>query len=122
MTDVITTPGGERLVLVPEAEFARLREADEMAADLIAYQRATARLANGDDELIPIDLVERLLAGENKIRVWREHRGLSSRELAEQAGIAAPFLSQIEAGKRQGTVETLKALAKALGLTIDDLV
>lgn len=122
MSDVITTPGGERLVLISEAEFIRLREADEMAADLIAYQRATTRLANGDDELIPIEIVERFLSGENKIRVWREHRGLSSKDLAERAGIAAAFLSQIESGKRQGTVETLKALAGALAVTIDDLV
>lgn len=120
--DVITTPGGERLVLVPEAEFIRLCEADELAADMAAYQRATKRLAEGDDELIPIEIVERFLAGDNKIRVWREHRGLARKDLAEQAGIAPPFLSQIEAGKRQGTVETLKALAGALGVTIDDLV
>jgi transcriptional regulator with XRE-family HTH domain len=42
--------------------------------------------------------------------------------LAEQAGIAQPFLSQLETGKCDGTVETLRKIATVLTLTIDDLV
>lgn len=58
----------------------------------------------------------------SRIRVWREHRGMTAKVLAEEAGIAQPFLSQIETGKREGTVDTLRSLADALGVTIDDLV
>ena len=42
--------------------------------------------------------------------------------LAASAGISAPYLSQIEGGGREGTVATMKSLAQALGVTIDDLV
>ena len=118
----ITTPNGERLVLLPEAEYNRLVEAAEVAADLTAVNTFRRQLAAGEEELIPSEIVERLLNGENRIRVWREHRGLSAKALAEQAGIAQPFLSQLETGKRDGTVETLKKIAAALCLTIDDLV
>ena len=72
--------------------------------------------------MIPTGIVDQLLGGENPIRVWRDHRGLTGRALAEQAGIVPATLSQIETGKRKGTVDTLKALAAALGVMVDDLV
>ncbi|MGD8817393.1 MAG: helix-turn-helix transcriptional regulator, partial [Acidobacteriota bacterium] len=40
----------------------------------------------------------------------------------EKAGIAAAYLSQIETGKRDGTVATVKRLAAALEVSVDDLV
>jgi DNA-binding XRE family transcriptional regulator len=118
----ITTARGERLVVLSEADYNALVEAAEDAIDLAAVARFRAQLAAGDEELIPSDVVDRLLNGENRIRVWREQRGLSAKALADQAGIAQPFLSQIETGKRDGTVETLKKIAAALSLTLDDLV
>jgi DNA-binding Xre family transcriptional regulator len=56
------------------------------------------------------------------IRVWREYRGLSLRALAEKAGISAAMLSEIKNGKKEGSVCTLAALARALRLDLDDLV
>jgi transcriptional regulator with XRE-family HTH domain len=44
---------------------------------------------------------------------------LTQQELAERAGISKPYLSQIETGKRQGTVETLSAIARSLGVPLD---
>ena len=38
-----------------------------------------------------------------------------------KAGISKAYLCQIETGKRQGAIKTLKALAQALGVTLDDL-
>jgi DNA-binding Xre family transcriptional regulator len=119
---VITTPSGERLVVLPESDYRALVEAAEDAADRTAADAFARRLAAGEEEFVPSEVLERLLAGENRVRVWREHRGLSVSALAERAGIAQAFLSQIETGKREGRVETLKQLARALSLTIDDLV
>ena len=53
--------------------------------------------------------------------VWREHRGHSLRHLAERAGIGTGYLSQIENRERKGTVETLKKIAAALDVDLDDL-
>ncbi|GJE18923.1 helix-turn-helix domain-containing protein [Methylobacterium marchantiae] len=118
----IVTPAGERLVLMSEAEYTALVEAAADAADNAAFDRFEKRLASGEEELVPSEIADRILDGENRIRVWREHRGLSAKALAEKAGIAKPFLSQIETGKREGTVDTLRKIADALKLTIDDLV
>ncbi|WP_342163635.1 helix-turn-helix transcriptional regulator [Methylobacterium sp. SD21] len=117
----ITTPAGERLVLMAEADYAALVEAAEDNGDRAAVAAFRQRLAAGEEELVPSAVVDRLLSGESRVRVWREHRGFKASELAAKAGIAQAFLSQIETGKRDGTVETYRKLAEALGVTLDDL-
>jgi DNA-binding XRE family transcriptional regulator len=94
----------------------------EDSPDREAVRRFRVALATGEEELLPSDLVDRLLAGDTPLRVWREHRGLTVKALAEEAGVAQSYLSQIETGKRTGTVETLSKLAAVLRTTIDDLV
>ena len=119
---IITMPSGERMAIMPESEYLVLLDDAEMAHDIAAIELFKLRLASGDEELIPAAVVNALLDGENAIRVWREHRGLSVKALAELAGVAPAYLSQIETGKREGTVSTLSKIAKGLGVTIDDLV
>ena len=119
---VITTPTGERLVMLPEADYLALVAASDDSADRAALAEFRARLTTGEEELIPAAIVDRLLAGENRIRVWRGHRGLTVNALAAKAGISQAFLSQIESGKREGGVETLRRLAAALDVSLDDLV
>lgn len=41
--------------------------------------------------------------------------------LAGATGLSKPYLSQIETGKRVGGIDTLKLIAAALGVTLDDL-
>ncbi len=119
---VIVSPAGDRLVVLPDADYEALVELAEDAEDAAAFGAFQARLAAGEEELLPSEMVERMLNGENPVRVWREQRGLSATALAEKAGIAQPYLSQIENGKRDGTVDTFKRIAAALGVTVDDLV
>lgn len=42
-------------------------------------------------------------------------------DLAEKVGISVPYLSQLEHGKRRGTLEVLSAIGKALGVGLDEL-
>ena len=119
---MITTPKGERMVVLPEAEYLRLLEALEDSEDRAAVRRFRDRLATGEEELLPSAMVDAILDGESRVRIWREHRGLTAAALAKKAGIASAYLSQIETGKREGTVETYRKLAAALGITLDDLI
>lgn len=121
-TQVFTTPSGERMVILPESEFHSLVDAAETAQDLAAVRLFESRVAAGTEELVPAEIVNALLDGANPVRVWREHRSLTVKALAESAGITAAYLSQIETGRRSGTVETMKKIAEALKLTLDDLV
>ena len=118
----LTTSNGDRLVVMPEEEYERLLDVADEAAAIAAVQRFEKRLAAGEEELLPSEFVDRILEGENKILAWREYRGLSAKALAEAAGITQAYLSQIETGKRDGTIGTMKKIADALKVTIDDLV
>ena len=123
-TRIIITPGGERLVLVPEADFEALVAAAEDNADRTAVAEFRRKLAAGEEELIPASVVERLVSGENRVRVWREHRGLTGAALAKQAGLAQAYLSQIETGqlKTPPAPKVLEDLAKLLGDNFDTLL
>ncbi|GIN62186.1 MerR family transcriptional regulator [Robertmurraya siralis] len=50
----------------------------------------------------------------NKVKKYREEKGLSSRKLAKTAEITPSMLSQIERGLANPSIQTLKILAKAL--------
>jgi DNA-binding XRE family transcriptional regulator len=118
----LTTSNGERLVVMPEDEYERLLDAADEAAAIAAVDRFEKRMAAGEEELIPSEYIDRILDGENRVAVWREYRGLTAKALAEAAGITQAYLSQIETGKRDGTIGTMKKIAEALKLAIDDLV
>ncbi len=91
---------------------------EEMLEDAAA---TAAFHASRYQERVPIELVDRLLAGESPVKVWREHRGLSQRALAKRAGLNFTYLSQIETGARKGPVGTMKKLAEAMDLELGDL-
>jgi ribosome-binding protein aMBF1 (putative translation factor) len=118
---IITTPSGDRMAIIPLAEYERLVVSAEDTQDTRAYDEAKRRLASGEDELVPTEFANRLLDGENAVRVWRELRGLSSKELADRTGLSAPYLSQIETGRREGSFVTMRKIAEALGISLNDL-
>lgn len=105
-------------ITLPLEEYEALRTAaDEL--DRRDYQAAAA--AARDGEWLSHEMVKRLSSGEHPIKVWREYRKLSQVALAERAGIAKSYVSQIESGARDGTMATYTALAEALDVTLDDL-
>jgi len=56
-----------------------------------------------------------------RLRELREHAGLSLREVAKAAKISAPFLSDVELGRRFPTNETLALIAQKLCASADEL-
>ncbi|HET8665183.1 MAG TPA: helix-turn-helix transcriptional regulator [Nocardioides sp.] len=55
------------------------------------------------------------------LREQRMSSRLSLRQLAEQAGVSNPYLSQIERGLRRPSAEVLQQLAKALRISAEQL-
>jgi mRNA interferase RelE/StbE len=90
------------MVTIPREEYDRLRAAAEDLADLQSYDRVKAALAVGADELIPSDYANRLLDGENPLRVYRDLRSLTRANLAEKAGVNRVTVAEIETGRKKG--------------------
>ncbi len=74
------------------------------------------------DNAIPLDVLERLLDGEHPLKVFRRHRALTQKQLADLTGLNATYLSQIETRKRRGSTRVYRRLATALGVDIGDLI
>jgi DNA-binding XRE family transcriptional regulator len=119
---LIERNGKPEWAVLPYEEYLRLIEQAEMLEDIHDYDASKAAVERGEEELIPSEVVFAILDGRNPIKVWREFRDMSQQQLAERAGISKPYLSQIENDKRRGTTEVITAIAKALKISIDELV
>ena len=115
---IIERDGKPEYAVIPYAEYAEMSRLSEAMRDIQAYDAALA----DPGEAIPHEMMRRLIEDESPIRVWREHRGLTQTLLAEQAGIDKTYLSQLESGRKSGSVAVLRRLARVLSVDIDDLV
>lgn len=57
-----------------------------------------------------------------RLRKLREAEGVSQEALAHDAGLDRTYVSSIERGKRNVSLENIARLAKALGIPISELV
>ena len=56
------------------------------------------------------------------VYLWRSERRLTQEQLARTSGISRPNLSDLERGKRELSLKSLRGLASALGVTPGTLV
>ena len=109
-------------VTIPKTEYDRLCALEEELADVQAALAVEARIASGEEKLIPAGVVDRLLDGEPPLRVWREFRNLTQAALARASGVNRVQIVEIEAGRSNGSIHTLRKLADALGVAVDDVI
>ncbi|MCX2750440.1 helix-turn-helix domain-containing protein [Arthrobacter sp. MI7-26] len=57
-----------------------------------------------------------------RLRRARQARGLSLRSVAQELGVSASLISQVETGKSKPSVATLYAIASLLGISLDDVL
>jgi DNA-binding XRE family transcriptional regulator len=112
---------GQELVLLPKADYRRLCDEVEDVLDARAAASAQERHDAGD-EYVPHSVIERLVAGEHPLRVWREYRGLSQEALGRLVGLNKMTISGLESGKRDTPSRNWRALANALEVDVDDIV
>lgn len=117
---IIERDGRPEWVVVPWSVYQRLLALAEERTDIAAAASAAAAIADGE-ELIPGEVVKRLLAGEPPLKVWREYRGLDRAALGVAAVVAEPLIERWETGRTAIDPDALVRLAAALGIDADDL-
>jgi mRNA interferase RelE/StbE len=115
------TRKGKEFAVIPVAVLQKLMEDAEMLADVKAYDAAKARLEEGSDELIPLEITERRLRGEPALRIWREHRRLTQEQLAKRSKVSRALIAAIETKRKAGSVSTWKRLGAALDVGWEQL-
>ncbi len=100
------------------------KEIKRLRADLDAIEDTDAiHILNNapDEERFPADVARRLVAGEHPIKIFREHRALTQKELADAANTSTAYISQIESRHRQASRDMVRRIAEALNVDTDDL-
>jgi ribosome-binding protein aMBF1 (putative translation factor) len=117
--------GKGEVAILPRKEYealvAKAAEADEDAGTARLVARARKEIAEGD-AVIPFDVVNRIAEGGNPVRVIREWRDLTQLYLAHKTNIGQGYISDLENGRRKGTVAALKEIARVLEVPLDLLV
>src|SRR5437868_12564100 len=77
--------------------------------DVAAYDRA---VANDDGVRLPAEVAYAIAKGVHPVRAWRKHRKRTQDALAIAAGVGRPFISQIEGGRRDGSMARSRNLER----------
>lgn len=119
---IIRTPNGEELVVLPRGEYeALLERADhgaEDADDVAIYDARKAELAAGG-VVLPLEVSAAILRGESRLKAIRSWRDETQLHLTFKTGIGQGYLSDLENGRRTGTPETIAKLAQALNVPVE---
>ena len=106
----------EGTVTMTRAEYVALIERNSELEDRLAALDAD------DGSRVPHEVALAIIRGKRPVLAFRNHLGITLRELSERTGIAASYLSEIERGRKPGSALALARIAGALGTTIDTLV
>jgi DNA-binding XRE family transcriptional regulator len=119
---IIRSPSGEELVVLPRAEYeALLGSADhdaEDADDVAIYDARKSELAAGGG-VLPPEVSAAILRGDSRLKAIRKLKEKTQMYLAFKTGVGQGYLSDLENGRRTGTPETLAKLAEALEVPVE---
>lgn len=77
---------------------------------------------SGAEAELPGEVLDQISARQDHpIKIVRKYRKMTQANLAENSGISRPYLTEIETGKKDGSLRAMKAIAGALGVKVGDL-
>lgn len=114
----ILTLNDKKYILVEEERYYSMLDIVE---NRVTEEELKALVHSTSQERLPHEMVKRLCE-ENPLRVWREYRGFTGRKLAEAVGISSAYLSDIENGKKDGSIAVIKRIAEVLRVDVDDII
>lgn len=106
----------EETITLTRREYNALIERNSQLEDMLAAQDAD------DGMRVPHEVALDIMRGKSPILAFRNHQGITLRELSGRTGIAAGYISEVERGLKPGSASALARIASELGTTIDVLV
>ncbi|MFC1823518.1 helix-turn-helix domain-containing protein [Thermodesulfobacteriota bacterium] len=119
---IIEKNGKPEWAVIPFSDYKKLQNALEDAEDIKEIEENLKAIKEGKEITVPGEVTFAILDGISPIRAWREYKQIKMNALAKKVGISSSYLSQIENGKRNPTIVTLKAIAEELEIDIDMLI
>ena len=114
----ILTPAGEKLAVLPAADYQSLLDEIEAAHAV----NAAGAVRRGEVETFSADEARAYAAAATPLAFWRQKRGMTQSDLAKAVGISQSYVAGLEAGDRKGDPGLFLKLARALSTTMEMLV
>ncbi len=119
---IIEKNGKPEWAIIPYGEFIKIQELIEDVEDIKDIEVNLKAIEENREIVVPGEVTFAIVAGTHPIRAWREYKNMRINELAKRVGISGSYLSQIENGKRNPTIATLKAIANSLNIDPEMLI
>ena len=116
---IIRTPGGEELVVLPRAQYEALLGAPITRPRMPTTSPSTMLGRPLGSVVLPPEVSAAILRGESRLKAIRNWRGETQLHLNFKTGIGQGYLSDLESGRRTGTPETIAKLAQALDVPVE---
>lgn len=87
---------------------------------LVPIHDFTALKNAGANNALPNEILEKITLGQDSaIKIIRKYKSMTQGDLAKAADISRPYLTEIETGKKDGSIRALKAIAGALDVSLE---
>ncbi len=71
---------------------------------------------------LPDDVLQKITLGQQTpLKIIRKYRGMTQADLADACGLSRPYLTEIETGRKEGSIKSLKTIAKVLNVPLEKL-
>lgn len=91
-------------------------DAEEEADDVAIFDERMRELKAGNDVVLPADVSQYITEGDSLLRAVRRMKSVTQSQLAEKTDLAQGYISDLEAGRKSGTDDAWRRIAKALGV------
>lgn len=119
---IIKKNGKPEWVVLPYKDFEKINELLEDIEDIKDIEKYLKSVEDNAEDVIPSEVTFAIIDGTHPIRAWRKYKNIKMNQLASKSGVSSAYLSQIENGNRNPTIETLKAIASALEVELEVLI
>lgn len=113
---------GMKYAVLPYEVYAKMIEILEDAQDIADAKEIANRIAQGEGEYFPSKVINAILNEENKIRGFREYRGITQETLSEKINKSVAMIRKLENGSSDGSINTIKAISAALKVDVEMLI
>ena len=115
---IIKTPAGDELVVLPRSDYDALihalAEAEEELADIATAERAHAEMAANPVPNLPAEVCAHMLKGNNRLSSIMLWRSLDAKQLADRTGISESELKRVASREQAMQSADVPAVARAL--------
>jgi ribosome-binding protein aMBF1 (putative translation factor) len=106
----------------PQLSYQTIKDASGAIQYVVVPYADFLRMSSRVETAVPNEVVERVIMDKlTPIRAWREYLGVTQSEVAARMEISQAALAQIESPEARPRKTTLRRVAQALGIQLEQL-